>query len=532
MFESMRVAERLLKIAQSDPCHSWLFGEEIGAWLSERVLGHTVGSSTSSDISRAGDWDRDIVRNASRLSHVPTQEEVNAAVIVDANMSSLQADVCATYLPQGQTDRFVMGTMLTNACAIPLKPGVSAWPAYRFVGFRMRNGFGFLAVGHDSDGIPILMLSRSFYSGRIIMDQFHNLRVEGDSRVMFDIHVCIQSLDVSRQIDRVRNGNAQPNESEAFSSLAAPPRSAEQLVKTFRDFLEGSTAQALSDIDLAGALSWETWACLTIAARNYTSLVNPSIGLTIRTGLNRCLGSREGMVTSGAMFGRHYRNLGKLNAMFFDRVSTASAPRRSVPLDLYSILGLSHAFPESAASSDSRHERSLEQLMSILYPTGNLHGNAGSKFNLQDYSADDGNRTLANASMCFKSGEMVCVKCGSSFSLLAELRKHIRTVHHHGRSYPCKHCGRVFAQSSHLITHVRTVHEHRADYECESCHRKFAVRSNLNKHVKRMQGRCASRVPQPISDFPAPEVVDRQIVYRSDIGSTGKNNTTKDEATG
>jgi len=117
----------------------------------------------------------------------------------------------------------------------------------------------------------------------------------------------------------------------------------------------------------------------------------------------------------------------------------------------------------------------------------------------------------------------VCPTCEAAFISASDLRRHVLTVHHRTRQWPCSHCPYVALQSAHLTTHtaarhgngrrfvcelcatgvpgqepyravtraaverhVRRVHERRRPHACGVCGRAFAARSDLDRHVNRL----------------------------------------------
>ncbi|KAA8498842.1 PR domain zinc finger protein 16 [Porphyridium purpureum] len=502
---SARTAERILKIAQSDHCYEWLFGDAAGARLSERMFG---GVTRSPPAAAKPEWHGAALvadcsnESESRLSYVPTQAEMNAAVIVDADFTSLSPNLCAVYFPQGQVGRFVLGTMFTNACVLPLKPGVTAWPAYRFVGFRMRAGYGYLCVGHDSDGLPITLLSRSLNSGKVAMDQYHNLRYHG-TRVAFDLRVSIQpadrSVDAADHVDSNVSGSPPETRAEALESVGA----CEPLCSSARAQEWRHKAGALfSDAQLAEPVTWAVWAQSLIESRNRMRVNSPLFFISIRTGQDEELFSKKAPFALGAVTGSHYPEFPKLKALFLDRVSRISAPQRSVPLGLYQLLGIDWISAESFWNgADLGSQYTLEELMNVL-DSSHSSNDADTVHGIEPESIIRNVDRSPNA----HSQTQRCGECGRGFSRPSELRQHLRSDHKRARTHECKHCGKVFTQSSHLLTHVRSVHELRADFVCASCHRKFGVRSNLNKHVRRMQGRCSRGETCPTSFFVAASI--------------------------
>ncbi|KAA8495762.1 Zinc finger protein [Porphyridium purpureum] len=468
---SFESAERLLKIAQSDVCYEWLFGDESGEKIAAQMFGSRgVAHRAAASALDFGDCDGDTGgyrASQSRLSYVPTPQEMARAVVSDADYTSLQENLCSAYVPQGTMGRYVLGTLFTNACIIPFRPGVTAWPAYRFVGYRMRNGYGHVCVGQDSAGVPVVALVDVLDSGKESVEIFHNLRLEG-SRIVFD-HVAVMETAVFAQ--RVSGfGEATLNGSGSNSLARVNPNAG---VSALSLQATQSTPQPKKDLFTAEQLDepidWNKWATFFVEAREHVRENNPLFTAAIRNGQGDDLYTHVAPTSMVAILGRDYVELPKLNALFFGRVSNVSAPRRSVPLGLYKLLGVDDE-PRSEADDNSKSSSSL---------VGRHPPSAQNAGPTQTGGADS--QTSA-----------ICPECGKVLSRVNELRRHIRTVHFREKSHKCSHCDKMFSQSSHLVTHIRTVHEGRMDYNCETCGRKFAVRSNLVKHERRMQGRCVA----------------------------------------
>ena len=77
-----------------------------------------------------------------------------------------------------------------------------------------------------------------------------------------------------------------------------------------------------------------------------------------------------------------------------------------------------------------------------------------------------------------------CDYCGKSFSLKAQLKTHIHTVHEGYKKYECESCLKSFSQKGHLKKHIRSVHEGHKDYKCEPCRKSFSQVGTLKRHIQ------------------------------------------------
>ncbi|KAA8497782.1 Transcription factor hamlet [Porphyridium purpureum] len=539
---TLRTAERLLKIAESELVYEWLFGDGAGEELAKRMFGR----------ARALCHDHDGFD--SRMAHVPTQFELDASMVTDADLgTSFRPDLAAAHVPQGQVGRFVMGIFLSTKVFFPLKSGVTPWPAHRFVGFRMRNGYGYVCQGQDSEGVPISMLGRILASGKESLDQFYNLRYENGS-VTFDLHASIESTFLPVQVSAEDDGRASSSSSQSqVDGMAAGARSPS--LSSTRDLVESHlvldeealqvrAAGTFTDVQLAEPICWDAYSNFITAARKHIMKMNwPSFKLSVRSVAGDELLSLAGPSAVVSLLGRNYIHMSKLLAMYMDKISAVSSPRRSLRLGLEAdqqieemdkreavnkigscrkYFEVPHAFLETCSGAGHRLDpiwqsqgpagavsftatvpkwkRNVESSIGrpVLGPVpeyalssipswgpGSVNASIGGVSNeSQGHAGGMGSASGA------APGASECELCGKHFSRRTELQRHVRTVHEGEKPFACKLCGKAFSQSPHLMSHIKTVHERRRDFQCETCDRRFSERSNLVKHVRRKAGRC------------------------------------------
>ena len=77
-----------------------------------------------------------------------------------------------------------------------------------------------------------------------------------------------------------------------------------------------------------------------------------------------------------------------------------------------------------------------------------------------------------------------------SFSRLANMERHLQSVHEGKRSSICNFCGFVFKHAHHLKTHVQILHgtEPHAGKLCELCGKSFKESNSLGRHVREIHG--------------------------------------------
>ena len=82
--------------------------------------------------------------------------------------------------------------------------------------------------------------------------------------------------------------------------------------------------------------------------------------------------------------------------------------------------------------------------------------------------------------------------CERRFTLTANLRVHVRTIHYQERPYPCPHpgCLKRFTQRGNANTHYRTVHMREMRFRCPvlRCGKRFGQKANLLLHALKLHG--------------------------------------------
>eukprot|EP00092_Neocalanus_flemingeri_P098611 GFUD01125752.1.p1 GENE.GFUD01125752.1~~GFUD01125752.1.p1 ORF type:complete len:333 (+),score=63.03 GFUD01125752.1:30-1028(+) len=78
--------------------------------------------------------------------------------------------------------------------------------------------------------------------------------------------------------------------------------------------------------------------------------------------------------------------------------------------------------------------------------------------------------------------EFFCVMCPKKYNRIANLRRHIQSVHEL-KTFKCPLCEKNFTQNSSLKMHIQTVHEMRT-FKCHLCDKNFSRNSGLKIHVQ------------------------------------------------
>ncbi|XP_017549445.1 zinc finger protein 99-like [Pygocentrus nattereri] len=80
-----------------------------------------------------------------------------------------------------------------------------------------------------------------------------------------------------------------------------------------------------------------------------------------------------------------------------------------------------------------------------------------------------------------------CTLCLDTFGRLDDLRQHYHEVHELKGPYQCPHCDKAHADLGSMVVHVRT-HNDERPYHCPHCSKRFKHRSGLNVHEKLHSG--------------------------------------------
>ncbi|KAA8495918.1 Zinc finger protein [Porphyridium purpureum] len=399
----------------------------------------SMSSVTSGEYSDASDFDIDVRGGYGELTaqelrcipFVPLQKDMEHAVVMDVDIHHLNEKTLMTLIPMFEESRFTFGVMYTNACFNPLPDGVIKLPCHRFAAFRTRFGISYIDVGLCSDGSVIFALMRVWQNHRVKLEMFHTPRLEANpiilsSAVLERTGLCKPTCPGQRAVCSCWR----PEETRA------------------------------SDGELAGAYPWSSFMPNFI---QYSSgallgdLNNCHLGVFLGNGMKVF----EAHVPAPAQscMGKQYNDIHKLQFLFFDRLTTASSVRRSVPL------GIGRGEEEDGQAAKKKRAND-----------GRAVG-----FAELDYGGELGGEGEPS---------MRCARCQKGFRRRGDLRRHVKTVHEGLKSYECEvnQCGKKFAQIVHLQTHVRVIHEKRRDFACDLCHRTFAVKSNFTKHLRSLHG--------------------------------------------
>ena len=85
-----------------------------------------------------------------------------------------------------------------------------------------------------------------------------------------------------------------------------------------------------------------------------------------------------------------------------------------------------------------------------------------------------------------KKYKMFCKICGVSFTRLASLNIHIKSVHENKKNvHKCNLCDKSFPRTDKLKIHVKSVHE-KIKYPCDICHKLFSRKDKVTRHKRRV----------------------------------------------
>ena len=76
-----------------------------------------------------------------------------------------------------------------------------------------------------------------------------------------------------------------------------------------------------------------------------------------------------------------------------------------------------------------------------------------------------------------------CQHCDKTFTQIASVVGHVRSVHEGKRPHQCKHCGDNFKRRAHLDGHVIAVHSEERPHDCSICNKKFSTTTTLRSHI-------------------------------------------------
>ena len=81
--------------------------------------------------------------------------------------------------------------------------------------------------------------------------------------------------------------------------------------------------------------------------------------------------------------------------------------------------------------------------------------------------------SLTNHISLFHDKLNECHKCDFVFSSRENLRKHVRSVHHHIDLHQCKYCSMKVTTQISLKKHISTHHEEKNPFKCLQCDVKY-----------------------------------------------------------
>jgi uncharacterized Zn-finger protein len=68
-----------------------------------------------------------------------------------------------------------------------------------------------------------------------------------------------------------------------------------------------------------------------------------------------------------------------------------------------------------------------------------------------------------------KKAPVSCEICCKTFSKMANMKKHVASVHEKKKPFKCNICDYSFTQKAHLASHVASLHERKKPFKCEIC---------------------------------------------------------------
>ena len=109
-----------------------------------------------------------------------------------------------------------------------------------------------------------------------------------------------------------------------------------------------------------------------------------------------------------------------------------------------------------------------------------------------DHGANDseGHKSISSARPCKRKDaarterkrSFVCSKCGFSFGMRSNLKRHILTVHEDRRTFECPFCISTFGLKQNLTIHIRVKHQKKRPFACDICGNSFGYKQVLQNH--------------------------------------------------
>ena len=80
--------------------------------------------------------------------------------------------------------------------------------------------------------------------------------------------------------------------------------------------------------------------------------------------------------------------------------------------------------------------------------------------------------------------DFTCEYCRKSYTQAGNLRVHMKTIHEDQKDVKCDPCGKSFSHSHHLRVHIKTIHKCQKDFRCDYCGKSFSHSHDLRVFIK------------------------------------------------